>query len=283
MANEYAVNRADLVRVADAIREKGKTSDQLVFPSGFVSAVDGIKAGGLNFEVVGSTEQPANPKENTIWVETDQEITGWSFADIEPVTTPEEPIGHVWFTPISRGKQSINALAENTIQLYLNKVFQRTSGEWTVRDAMIYVNGEWCDVGIQWLFESGYGENALFDYEHEGNSTIDVSVDRIKTNYSSTNNGQMLISAEFDATGLNTLYVEAEVTKHNNNTYVKTGFAVNSTAHAYIGLLSCAVYFNITENSSKKVYTLPISELDGIQKFITVGLLGAEIYNIWCE
>ena len=34
--------------------------------------------GCLNFEVVGGTTQPSSPKENTIWINTDQEITGWS-------------------------------------------------------------------------------------------------------------------------------------------------------------------------------------------------------------
>ena len=45
MANEYTVNAADLTSVANAIREKGGTSAQLVFPSGFVSAISGISTG----------------------------------------------------------------------------------------------------------------------------------------------------------------------------------------------------------------------------------------------
>ena len=45
MANEYAVNHSDLKQVADAIRTKGETSGQLVFPSGFVSAIQSIQVG----------------------------------------------------------------------------------------------------------------------------------------------------------------------------------------------------------------------------------------------
>lgn len=37
---------ADLTAVADAIRTKGGTTEQLSFPDGFVSAVEGIQAGG---------------------------------------------------------------------------------------------------------------------------------------------------------------------------------------------------------------------------------------------
>lgn len=46
MANEYAVNQADLTSVAEAIRTKGGTTGALEFPSGFVSAVQAIQAGG---------------------------------------------------------------------------------------------------------------------------------------------------------------------------------------------------------------------------------------------
>ena len=38
----------------------------------------------LNFKVVGGTSEPSNPKENTIWVNTDVEITGWHFANDDP-------------------------------------------------------------------------------------------------------------------------------------------------------------------------------------------------------
>ena len=46
MANEYSVNQSDLVSVANAIRTKGGTSEALMFPDGFVSAVQAIQAGG---------------------------------------------------------------------------------------------------------------------------------------------------------------------------------------------------------------------------------------------
>ena len=46
MANEYSVNRSDLVSVANAIRTKSGTSETLEFPDGFVSAVQAIQAGG---------------------------------------------------------------------------------------------------------------------------------------------------------------------------------------------------------------------------------------------
>lgn len=46
MAEQYLVNRADMVSVADAIRGKAGVEDELTFPAGFVGAVEGIQAGG---------------------------------------------------------------------------------------------------------------------------------------------------------------------------------------------------------------------------------------------
>lgn len=43
---KYLVNDSSLTAVADAIRTKGGTSEALSFPDGFVSAVEGIQAGG---------------------------------------------------------------------------------------------------------------------------------------------------------------------------------------------------------------------------------------------
>ena len=43
---EYLTNTADLTKVASAIREKGGTSDPLVYPDGFVTAIQAIQTGG---------------------------------------------------------------------------------------------------------------------------------------------------------------------------------------------------------------------------------------------
>jgi hypothetical protein len=43
--SEYLTNTADLTAVADAIRAKGGTSAQLVYPAGFVSAIQAIQTG----------------------------------------------------------------------------------------------------------------------------------------------------------------------------------------------------------------------------------------------
>lgn len=50
---------------------------------------NGGSSAGLNFKVVGGTVQPNNPSENTIWVNTENEITGWYFSIDDPFTIGE--------------------------------------------------------------------------------------------------------------------------------------------------------------------------------------------------
>lgn len=69
-----------MTSIANAIREKTGKTDKLTLDDMAVE-IASISAGdGLNFEVVGGTTQPANPKENTIWINTDVEITRWYFS-----------------------------------------------------------------------------------------------------------------------------------------------------------------------------------------------------------
>lgn len=50
---EYKVQDTSLTAVADAIREKAGSSEQMTFPTGFVEAIAGISAGGGDVQVNG--------------------------------------------------------------------------------------------------------------------------------------------------------------------------------------------------------------------------------------
>lgn len=56
---------ANLASIAEAIRTKGGTTDQLVFPAGFISAIEAIEAGGSKF-VSGSFIQNENVQRFTL-------------------------------------------------------------------------------------------------------------------------------------------------------------------------------------------------------------------------
>jgi hypothetical protein len=67
---KLVVDKASLVSVADAIREKGNTTDELEFPNGFVDAVNAIESGG------GGTEEIENIiDESGVLGTTDETVT----------------------------------------------------------------------------------------------------------------------------------------------------------------------------------------------------------------
>ena len=159
---DSAVLEADLTSVADAIRKKGGTSETLSFPDGFVSAVEAISGGmELNFEVVGNPK-PSAPKENTIWINTDTDITEWRIAKDNPFIVDginQATGGEVW---IVSNEQKItvefNALKKNGIQAYLGTVKQYVNNRWIPVTSMCYQNGEWIMLSEAWngvLFDNG--------------------------------------------------------------------------------------------------------------------------------
>ncbi len=139
MANEYAVNHADLKAVAKAIRDKGKTTEALTFPVDFISAVEAISGVELNFEVVGGTEQPVNPKENTVWVNTETEITGYTFSSSQPSASE----GHVWISTEKKSTAEFNALKNDALYVYPALCKQHTNGNWVAVNILIYQSGTW--------------------------------------------------------------------------------------------------------------------------------------------
>ena len=97
---------------------------------------------GLNLKVVGGTAAPANPAENTVWVNTDTEISGYTFS----ATEPENPVeGVVWFKTGTTSNASMNIDKKNTVMLYPNSCSQYTGGAWVSKTAKTYLNSAWKD------------------------------------------------------------------------------------------------------------------------------------------
>lgn len=107
-----------------------------------------VKNGGgapLNFKVVGNP-QPTNPRENTIWINTDTAVTGYVFSAAAP-SSPTQ--GMVWIAVGTSSPVEFNALKKNGIQVYPISAKQYVSGAWVGRTAKIYQGGEWHD----WMFD----------------------------------------------------------------------------------------------------------------------------------
>lgn len=113
----------------------------------------GFGSGGapLNFNVAGGLTQPADPKENTIWVRTSTNVSSWTLAASAP-SQPES--GMVWIEISLSGVNAFNALKKNGIVLCPASAWQYLSGEWTELTAKIYQGGVW-ETWFTYLYNKG--------------------------------------------------------------------------------------------------------------------------------
>jgi hypothetical protein len=96
--------------------------------------------GGLNFQVVGVTVAPSNPRENTIWINTATKITSWTFSATEPENLTE---GMVWISVGTSSAVSFNALKKNNLEVYPLSAKQYIDGELVSVPAYCYQSGDW--------------------------------------------------------------------------------------------------------------------------------------------
>lgn len=106
----------------------------------------------LNFKVVGGTTAPENPKENTIWINTDTEISNWIFDTSQPDTTVE---GTVWIKTGTASDVKFNALKKNSIQIFPLEAHQYISGAWVRKNASIYKNGAYLPWWDGYIYKEG--------------------------------------------------------------------------------------------------------------------------------
>ena len=81
---EYLTNTTDLTKVASAIREKGGTSDPLVYPDGFVTAIQAIQTGG--------SSTPGTLGDITFYDYDGTIVTSWTLSELATKTAlPDYP------------------------------------------------------------------------------------------------------------------------------------------------------------------------------------------------
>ena len=109
--------------------------------------------GGLNFSVVGGTSQPVNPKENTLWVNTQTEISGWVFSPEEP----GEPVGGmVWIRLGTTSEVPFNALKKGELYCFPTSCEQYVGGSWASVDAYIYQDRQWLQFSSEFHYLAVY-------------------------------------------------------------------------------------------------------------------------------
>lgn len=251
-------------------------------------AIISRRGGGanLNFKVLGGTSQPASPKENTIWVNTDTAITSWFFS----ATEPENPVeGMVW---IKTGKASgipFNALKKNTIIVYPQGVMQYASGTWEQKTAEAYQSGAWMDLlpggALYWLgnqFESITGGWKASMQSGNSGGTITVNDDFIRINKVSGGNVSMVSNNKIDMSGYSTLYVDVDATTVPES--VVLGVASTNSGSSYTDYVKINV-----SGTGRKTLSVDIVSVTSGYPYVrltggtSAGVGSADVYKVWME
>lgn len=170
-----------LTAIADAIRAKTGKEDTLTLDQ-MPLEIAGIQTGvELNFKVVGGTTEPTSSSENTIWVNTDVEITSWVFSATEPGSSDVMALsiisGSPWYLSapqsLSAGDVLNFEIPENVSHTYeaINIADPTTGDEYFVRNS----DGSACNAWVKGTKVSvvlsndtnklnGYGGNAKTAY-----------------------------------------------------------------------------------------------------------------------
>lgn len=159
----------------------------------------------LNFKVFGNP-QPANPAENSIWIDTDIDIPSVSFAFAEPANPVE---GMVWIYNGASSPVAFNALKKNEIRVCPISAKQYVSGAWVSKTAQSYQNGAWAS----WITYY-YKEGNTYD-DVTGGYTLDdatLEADNIKIHITSDGQvGYITTNNKVDVSGISTLSVKFNI------------------------------------------------------------------------
>lgn len=106
---------------------------------------------GLNFKIVGGTTVPGSPTENTIWINTNSEITSYVFSSTTPASMSE---GMLWITVGSFSSGAFSVTKKNPIMIYPILAKQYVGGTWVNKSVKHYRSGAWYD-WLTYLYNNG--------------------------------------------------------------------------------------------------------------------------------
>ena len=241
-------------------------------------------ANSLNFKVVGGTTAPANPKENTIWVNTDTAISSWAFS----ATQPETPVeGMVWIMTDTAGTVSINTLKKNALNVYPVAAKQYVGGTWVDKTAKSYQGGEWVDwKNFLYIFKEGVGASIpLTSVRHasatsESKITIGTNNISMSTGGSSSYTEQAVRTTDaVDLSEFTTLFMDIETNIAAVVGVGKTAFNSTSGANMVASITA--------KSGSRQIVSLDVSNLTGgYYAGITISYganKSTKIFNWWLE
>ena len=228
------------------------TADQVIMPDGSRLTNTGVIQ--KNYSVVGGLEEPTNPTQNMIWIQTETPINRVFFGNDEPNEILTN--GDVWIATGNFSSVAFNALKVDNE--YMNEVYplnakQYVGSAWIDVTAKSYQNGEW----VNWiLYLAGNGVNLSETLGTFGNI---VAAQWVYTNDTLTLSRKAhaqesagYSSVEYDVTNLNELVITVTNFSTGDNTTL-LGISRKDS-------ITFLAFATITDNNK---YVIDISAVEG--------------------
>lgn len=241
----------------------------------------------LNFKVVGGTAEPTNPKENTIWVNTDKKITGYYFSNKGVWNMVE---GDVWIVTGENSNVPFDALKKNGIRINPLTAKQYIDGAWVDKTAKSYQGGAWVEwLRYNYLFKAGEGEKVAFVKNSNGgqvtvsNDSVVLSCPDVGYNsvYWLTDNLYSLADAKelvFDAVCFDNL---ADGNHAYEGRFVILSKKLENFNNSPEYMPDVEIYASawVTPDSKRKEYVIDVSNLNGNYSIGFWGNSTVTVYN----
>lgn len=244
---------------------------------------------GLNFSIIGGTEEPINPKENTIWINTDINIGEYQFLPTEPTTRSngtELQEGDVWFLTGFLSAIPFNALKTNCVMIYPVAIKQYVGNTWNFVGMKCYQQGQWHGLDLIILDANGFNLTYTGDFYKTysggttGSGSVTINSNNIKINSSAKKESEVWYNTTcchdtlVDTTGYSTLEVAYSSYKDTNYPYsnvrVNVGVAAVNNDTSFLANTS-------KSGASSGTLTVDISNIN--QKVYIKIVVGAYFYD----
>lgn len=202
-----------------------------------VVPMHGFGGGGalLNFNVVGGTAEPAYPRENTIWLNTDHKINGYSFSATQPENMAE---GEVWFFSGKFSSVAFSATKKNPVMVYPISAKQKIDGVLVDVTAKSWQHGKWVDWWQGELYKDGKLYNVLADGFETVGSTVVEYKDGYFIYYNPSEIGVIASPEKVDTTGYTTISIIGGLNYTSSASQnFKAGLATAKNANSFVSFV----------------------------------------------
>lgn len=253
-----------------------------------INAVTGGGGNELNLKVVDGAIRPTRPKENTIWVYTTTDITGYILSPTQPETGTE---GLVWIKTADTGVE-INVGKKNAVLLHLAGGMLYTEGEWEAAEGYAFSNKTWTQFSFprSYLYKAGdqcvdlTGGWGITNHSNATSKLMDtyIQISNNGTPSNSISNTHTL--SKVDISGYAKLCARVDITEFlgtNNATYIRFGLGYSQKLDD--GQFTASTKINTKPDNDTTIMSVDISSAKSNYVLFYSRYITAKITAVWLE